>query len=100
VIYAPLTRYDPVYDAMAEWDARCAAGERLERAVAAELDELLHNDDYVQEAITENADTVHRALLELTQHPERAQDISARLWRAIRAHLEPIARRNAERSES
>jgi mannose/cellobiose epimerase-like protein (N-acyl-D-glucosamine 2-epimerase family) len=100
MIYGPLLYRDPVYAAMDEWDRMHEAGERLERAVASELDELMHDDGSVHEAIAENADTVHRALLELTQHPERAPDISARLWRVIRSHLEPIARRAAERETS
>ena len=83
---------------MSRYDEACAYGDQLQAATECELAELLADDASVESAIGANADVIRALLVELTAHPDRAEDIARRMWAAVRSDLEPVAIRAAERS--
>ena len=88
-----------VIGADAEYGRHCDLAERLDSKTEYELDKLLAGDgSYVEEAISENAEVLRVKLAELTAHPERAEEIADTLNRMIATYLEPMAKREAERS--
>ena len=87
--------------AASEYDAAAAFGERLADAVESQLDRMISGTDgrdEVEEAISENADLVRIAVMELIADSTRGAEIAQRLESMIRAHLTPAVMREAERA--
>ena len=87
--------------AASEYDAAAAFGERLADAVELQLDRIISGidgRDEVEEAISENADLVRIAVMELIADSTRGAEIAQRLESMIRTHLTPSVMREAERA--
>jgi hypothetical protein len=88
--------------AASEYDAAAAFGERLADAIEARVDRMMNGTDggdgsEVEEAISENADLVRVAVMELIADSSRGAEIAQRLESMIRAYVTPSVMRDAER---
>jgi len=83
---------------VAEYEAMWAASDKLEQATDAELLELLKDGEYVEEAISEQADVIRAGLVRLRAARSLTDYASASdfMWRAIESYLRPIAESRAE----
>ena len=88
-----------VVGAEAAYDAMCDKAEKFQLEVDAELVELLKDGEYVEEAISEQADVIHAGLVKLREARSLTDYAVASdfMWSAIRSYLHPIAARCVER---
>ncbi|MFO0253391.1 MAG: hypothetical protein ACK52V_04675 [Betaproteobacteria bacterium] len=83
-----------VVGAAAQYDAMCAYGDRLEAAVESALEELLADEGSVEEAIGEQADVIHAALMSGREAAEVVDLINASIRSYLRAQAEAHCDRN------
>jgi len=84
---------------VAEYEAMWDKAEKFQLEVDAELVELMQDGEYVEEAISQQANVIHAGLVKLKVARSLTEYAVASdlLWSAIRSYLRPIAERRAER---
>ena len=84
---------------VAEYEAMWDKAEKFQLEVDAELVELLNDGEYVEEAISQQADVIHAGMVKLRAARSLTEYAVASdfLWSAIRSYLHPIAARCVER---
>jgi len=84
---------------VAEYEAMWDKAEKFQLEVDAELVELMQDGEYVEEAISQQANVIHAGLVKLRAARSLTDYAVASdfMWSAIRSYLRPIAERRAER---